>query len=116
VGEASTRHTPAGEDLTLAAGEAFDLTAKRTQLDYVTQQEKVKGVTRTIATMTWKVTLANASDSSATIDVREERGGEWSVVSSSVPPQKLSAQVTRFRVAVPARGSSELTYQLRVVW
>jgi len=116
VGEASTRHTPAGEDLTLAAGEAFDLTAKRTQLDYVTQQEKVKGVTRTIATMTWKVTLANASDSTATIDVREERGGEWSVVSSSVPAEKLSAQVTRFRVAVPARGSAELTYQLRVVW
>jgi hypothetical protein len=116
VAEADVRHTPAGEDLTLAAGEAFDLTAKRVQLDYVTQQERTKNVVRTLALMTWKVTLGNATDSAATIDVREERGGEWSVVSSSVPAEKLSSQVVRFRVAVPARGSTELTYQVRAVW
>jgi hypothetical protein len=33
-----------------------------------------------------------------------------------VPAEKLSAQVTRFRVTVPARGRAELTYQLRAVW
>ncbi len=116
VGEANVRHTPAGGDAALDAGEAFDLTAKRVQLEYATQQEKAKGVVRTVALMTWKVTLTNATDSAATIDVREERGGEWSVVSSSVPAEKLSAQVTRFRVTVPARGSAELTYQVRAVW
>jgi hypothetical protein len=116
VGEASVRHTAAGEDVTLEAGEAFDLSAKRVQLDYATQQERTKNVVRTIATMTWKVSLANATDSAVTVDVREERGGEWSVVSSSVPAERVSAQVTRFRVAVPARGSAEVTYHLRVVW
>lgn len=116
VGEALVDHTPAGEDVTLAAGEAFDLTAKRTQTEYVTTQEKVKGVTRTVALVTWKVALGNATDTLSTVDVREERGGEWAVVSSSVPAEKLSAQVTRFRVAVPPRGRAELTYQLRVVW
>jgi hypothetical protein len=85
-------------------------------MEYATQPEKVKGVTRTIATMAYRVTLANATDSVATVDVREERGGEWTVLASSVPAEKLSAQVTRFRVTVPARGRAELTYQLRAVW
>ena len=115
-GEAGLRHTPAGQEATLEAGEAFDLTAKRIQVEYTTQQERNKNVVRTIAFVTWKVTLTNATDSAATIDVREERGGEWSVVSSSLPAEKVSAQVTRFRVPVPPRGSAELTYQLRVVW
>jgi hypothetical protein len=116
VGEAAMGHTPAGEPVTLSAGEAFDLTAKRTQAEYVTTQEKTKNGTRTVALVTWKVALTNATDTTATVDVREERGGEWSVVSSSVAPEKLSAQVTRFRVPVPARGSAELTYQVKVVW
>jgi hypothetical protein len=116
VGEATVGHTAAGAEWSLAAGEAFDVTAKRTQTDYNVVQEKVKGVVRNTAAIGWKVSLANATDSTAVVDVREERGGEWSVVSSSVPAEKLSAQVTRFRVTVPARGSAELTYQVRAVW
>jgi hypothetical protein len=116
VGEATVGHTPAGAEWSLAAGEAFDVTAKRTQTDYNVVQEKVKGVARSTATIGWKVSLANATDSATVVDVREERGGEWSVVSSSVPAEKLSAQVTRFRITVPARGSAELTYQVRAVW
>jgi len=116
VGEATVGHTPAGAEWSLAAGEAFDVTAKRTQTDYNVVQEKVKGAVRSTGTIGWKVSLANATDTTAMVDVREERGGEWSVVSSSVPAEKLSAQVTRFRVAVPARGSAELTYQVRAVW
>lgn len=116
VGEATVGHTPAGAEWSLAAGEAFDVTATRTQTDYNVVQEKVKGAVRSTGTIGWKVSLANATDTTAMVDVREERGGEWSVVSSSVPAEKLSAQVTRFRVAVPARGSAELTYQVRAVW
>jgi hypothetical protein len=50
------------------------------------------------------------------VDVLEERGGEWSVVSSSVPAEKLSSTRSRFRVPVPAGGEAVLTYRLRVVW
>jgi hypothetical protein len=116
VGEAAVGHTPAGAEWSLAAGEAFDVTAKRTQTDYNVVQEKVKGVVRSTATIGWKVALANATDSSAVVDVREERGGEWSIVQSSAPPERLSAQVTRFRVTMPPRGSAELTYTIKAVW
>jgi hypothetical protein len=48
--------------------------------------------------------------------VREERGGEWSVTTSSVPAEKVSSSVTRFKVTVPARGEMVLTYTIRAVW
>lgn len=112
VGESALDHTAPGQDLRLDAGTAFDLTAKRIQSTYVTRREG----RRTIATATYVVTLANAKDSLVTVDVLEQRGGEWSVVSSSVPADKVSSTITRFRVKVPAKDDATLTYQVRVVW
>ncbi len=117
VGEAALDHTPAGRDLRLDAGVAFDLTARRIQTGYVTRRDSTKahGV-RTIATADYRVTVRNATDSVATVDVIEERAGEWAVLSSSVPAEKLSSTRTRFRVKVPARGEAAVTYRLRIVW
>jgi len=117
VGEASLDHTPAGTDLKLNAGTAFDITAKRVQMSYVTRRDstKARGV-HTVATADYRVTLKNATDSAVTVIVQEERAGEWSLVSSSVPAEKVSSTVTRFRVRVPARGEAALTYRMRVIW
>lgn len=112
VGESSIGHTAAGQDLRLDAGTAFDLTARRLQTTYETHPE----AKRTVATATYTVTIANAKDSAATVDVLEQRGGEWSVISSSLPADKVSSTITRFRVRVPARGDATLTYRVRVVW
>lgn len=112
IGESSSRHTPAGQDLRLAAGSAFDLTATRVQTEYATTREG----RRTIATAAYSVTLTNAKDSVVTIDVLEERQGEWSILTSSVPGEKLSSTQTRFRMRVPAKGETVLTYRVRVVW
>ena len=112
VGEAALDHTAAGAEVRLSAGHAFDLTAKRVQNTYTTTREK----NRTVATADYTVTLSNATDAAVTIDVLEERGGEWSVLQSSVPAEKLSSTRTRFRVAVPAKGDATLTYRVRVVW
>ena len=117
VGEASLDHTPAGTDLKLNAGTAFDITAKRVQMSYVTRRDstKARGV-HTVATADYRVTLKNATDSAVTVIVQEERAGEWSLVWSSVPAEKVSSTVTRFRVRVPARGEAALTYRIRVIW
>ena len=112
VGEAALDHTPAGEDLRLSAGTAFDITAKRVQTTYTTRRDSL----RTWATADYSVTLSNATDSAVTVDVMEQRPGEWSVLSSSLPGEKLSSTVTRFRVIVPARGEKVLTYRVRVKW
>jgi hypothetical protein len=116
VGEAALPHTPAGEDLRLNAGNAFDLTARRTQTSYTTRRDSSKAGIRTVVTADYSVALANATDSAATVEVREERAGEWTVVSSSVPAEKVSSMVTRFRVLVPPRGQTTLTYRIRAIW
>ncbi len=117
VGEATIDHTPAGNDLRLNAGRAFDITAKRIQTNYATRRDSTKARgPHTVATADYRVTLKNATDSAATVIVQEERAGEWSVVSSSVPPEKVSSTVTRFRVRVPANGEAVLTYRIRVIW
>ncbi len=112
IGESSAGHTAPGSDVRLPAGSAFDLTATRVQMSYSTRRDS----TRTIATADYRVSIKNAKDSAATVDVLEERGGEWSVLSSSLPAEKLSSTRTRFRVRVPAKGEAVLTYRVRVVW
>jgi hypothetical protein len=117
VGEASLNHTPAGSDMKLNAGTAFDITAKRLQMNYATRRDstKTRGV-HTVATADYRVTLKNATDSLVAVDVEEQRAGEWSVVSSSVPVEKVSSTISRFRVRVPARGEAVLNYRIRVIW
>ena len=117
IGEASLEHTAPGNDLELKAGNAFDLTARRVQTSYMTRRDstKARGV-HTVATADYRVTLKNALDTAVTIAVQEERAGEWSVVSSSVPAEKISSTITRFRVRVPARGEAILNYRIRVIW
>lgn len=112
VGESAAGHIAPGSDLRLPAGTAFDLTATRTQMSYTTRRDS----SRTIATADYRVTLKNAKDSTVTVDVLEERGGEWSVLSSSVPAEKLSSTRTRFRVRVPGKGEATVTYRIRAVW
>jgi len=113
IGESSLGHTAAGQPLELDAGTAFDLTAKRTQTTYTSVRDK-NG--RSTATADYSVTLANATDSAATIDVYEERGGEWSVLQSSIPGDRVSSTRVRFRVVVPAKGEATLTYRIKASW
>ena len=112
IGESSAGHTAPGTDVRLSAGTAFDLTATRTQMTYTTRRDS----TRTIGTADYRVTIANAKDTAVTVEVWEERAGEWAVVQSSIPAEKLSSTRTRFRVRVPARGEAVLTYRIRAVW
>ena len=112
VGEANVDHTPAGRDVTVSAGLAFDITAKRVQTSYTT----VRQGRYTVATADYEVSLANATDQDVTVDVLEERFGEWSILESSVTAEKVSSTVTRFRVPVPAGGEASLTYRVRARW
>jgi hypothetical protein len=116
VGEAAMDHTPAGADVRLSAGTAFDITARRVQTTYSTRRDSTKAGWRTLATADYRVTVRNATDSAVTVDVQEERAGEWTVVQSSVPADKVSSTIIRFRVKVPARGETVVTYRVRVVW
>jgi hypothetical protein len=117
VGEATIDHTPAGKDVRVQSGDAFDVTAERIQTDYT--QEPIppprRGLpTRQRVTASYRVTISNAKTDAVTVDVRESHFGTWRVTESSVPAEKLSSTESRFRLAVPAGGQAVLTYTVQV--
>jgi hypothetical protein len=117
IGEASITHTPAGKDVRVQSGDAFDVTAQRVQTDFT--QEMIPSTRRGLPsrqriTAAYRVTLTNAKTDAVTVDVRENHYGDWKVIESSVPAEKLSSTEMRFRVTVAAGGQTVLTYTLQV--
>jgi hypothetical protein len=117
VGEATIGHTPAGKDVRVQSGDAFDVTAQRVQTEY--NQEQIPPLRRGLAarqriTASYRVTVTNAKAIAVTVDVRESHFGAWKVVESSAPAEKLSSTETRFRLALPAGGETVLTYTVQI--
>jgi hypothetical protein len=109
VGEDRIPHTPAGETAKLEAGAAFDLRATRKQTDF--KQLDIEPYQFESA---FEIALRNRSHENVTITVREPVNGEWTVVESSVPPEKLDARTLAFQVPVPANGETVLRYRVKV--
>jgi len=109
LGEVPIAHTPAGRELKLATGTAFDITAQRTQLTFVQQGRRQVEVS-------YRVQIQNAKDDSATVQVYDEFPGQWEVLSSTVRPERLSSTSVRFAVPVSGSGEATLEYRVRVRW
>lgn len=117
VGEAAIDHTPAGRDLRVQSGDAFDLTAERVQTEYAVEQVPParRGLPATQrVTASYRVTLTSAKAEAVTIDVREVHAGEWRVTASSTRAERISSTEMRFRVPVPANGTATLTYTVQI--
>lgn len=112
LGESALAHTPAGADIRLAVGNAFDLRAEREATAF-----RVDRAGRAI-TESFAITLANAKDSDTTIRVVEPlpRWSDWSIVSSSVKSTKKDASHVEFDVPVAANSETTLTYTVRYQW
>ena len=112
LGESALAHTPAGADIQLAVGTAFDLRADREATAF--------GVDRNGRTITesFSITLGNAKDIDTLIRVMEPlpRWRESDIVSSSVKSTKKDATHVEFLVPVAANGETTLTYTVRYRW
>jgi len=109
IGEDQIDHTPRDEQLRIRMGEAFDVVGNRRQMEW-----RVAGRCESITS--WEIELRNRKDEPVEIDVLEPVGGDWTVVESSHAWQRVDARTFRFRVAVPARDTTTVTYQVRVKW
>lgn len=110
VGEDTIDHTPKDEKLKIKMGEAFDVVGDRKQTDY-----------RALGTCTsesaWEIELRNHKDSAVVVEVNEPvGGGEWEVLSSSLPGTKKDQNTLVFDAKVPANGKTKVTYRLRLRW
>jgi hypothetical protein len=50
------------------------------------------------------------------IDVLEPIGGDWQMLRSTHPARRLDAHTFKFDVPVAARGSTTVSYTVRVRW
>ena len=109
LGEVPIPHTPAGRELKLATGTAFDITGQRTQLTFVQQGRRQVEVS-------YRVQIQNAKSDSATVQVYDEFPGQWEVIASTVRSERLSSTSVRFAVPLPASGEATLEYRVRIRW
>jgi len=109
VGEDSIDHTPKDETVRLKVGDAFDVVADRKQTDY-------RAISPRESESAYEVSIRNRKDEPVTVTVREPVGGDWRIVTSSLPGKKLDAATIEFEVPVSAGQEVSLIYRVRVRW
>ena len=107
VGEDRIEHTPKDELVKVTMGNAFDVVAERRQTDY-------RKLSDNLYEDAFEVTLRNHKESAVAVEVREQVGGDWEMLSNSHPFEKLSTFGVSFSVPVAANGEAKLTYRVRV--
>jgi hypothetical protein len=109
VGEDAIDHTPKDETVRLHVGDAFDVVAERTQTDY-------KVVSPREIETAWSVSLRNRKDEDVVVTLREPMGGDWKIISSSMPGIKVDQQTLEFQIPVPKGKEVKLSYRIGVKW
>lgn len=111
VGSDRIGHTAENEKVELRVGSAFDVSAERIQTDY-----RRETLARRSYESAYRITLKNAKDKAVTVVVSEAVPGDWDVLSESQQHTKVSSGRAEWRVAVPAKGQTVLTYRVRVTY
>ena len=109
LGEDRIGHTPAGATVTLTPGEAFDVTVLRRQTEFVST-----GLPEGTSESAWTIEVKNARDEPASVGLVEVVLGDWIILAESAPHETQTADRLAWRLSVPAKGTAELKYRIRV--
>lgn len=109
LGEGRIPDTPAGGDVKVTIGRAFDVRAERRQTDFVRVNQP-----RDSFESAHEIVLANARDEPVTVTVSEAIPGDWEMLDESHPHDKAAANRAEWTVDVPAEGEAVLSWRVRV--
>jgi hypothetical protein len=107
AGEDRIAHTPKDETLDIHTGNAFDIVCERRQVDF-------KRLSNTLSEAEFEIAFRNHKEAPVTIEVNEPIGGDWEMLSSTLPWKKTAAFAARFEVPVAKDGTTVLRYRVRV--
>jgi hypothetical protein len=112
VGAGRVADTPKGQDVDVALGNVFDLSAQRERTAF-----KLDKPGRRLDEA-YRIVLANAGASPRTVTVREHPGRwrQWTLASSSTKATRQTPDTLEFQVEVPAGGQATLDYAVRYDW
>ena len=106
VGEDAIGHTPAGEQVRILSGTAFDLVGDRTRVSHTR-------VARNVTEDGYRITIRNRGTKAATVTVVETLYGNWEIPAKSIEYRKKNADTIEFDLAVPAGQAATMTYTAR---
>lgn len=109
IGEDMIDHTPKDETLRIKMGEAFDVVADRSQMDYTV-------VSGCVSESTWRIDLRNHKDEDVDVQIVEPVGGDWQILSSTHDYEQVDAWTFTFTPEVEADGETRVEYRVRVRW
>jgi hypothetical protein len=112
VGEDRLDPTAKGEKVRLKLGEAFDISAEKTQTEF-SKQANYGGQGGVIDTA-YRLDIHNARKETVTVKVVEPIPGEWKMLEESLPHKRESAHTAVWEVPVPAEGKAMLTWKARI--
>jgi hypothetical protein len=107
AGEDGIRHTAAGERVKLTLGSAFDVTGEATQTAFERISNRSFETAQTI-------TLRNAKADAVEVQVVGNLPPGWRMLEESAPHAPETASRIVWTVRVPAKGSANLSYRIRV--
>jgi hypothetical protein len=107
VGEDWIDHTPKDERVKVKLGNAFDVVGERTQKEW----RKLGG---NLYEVEWEIVLRNHKGEDQTVTVIEPVPGDWQVLHSTHPFEKIESHTLQYRIPVPREGAAKLVYRVRV--
>jgi hypothetical protein len=107
IGEDWIDHTPKDEKVKIKLGNAFDVVGERTQKDW-------RKLASNLYEVEWEISLRNHKSEAQTITVMEPVPGDWHVLSSTHPWEKVEAHTLKYEIPVPKESSVKLTYRVRL--
>jgi hypothetical protein len=107
IGENRIDHTPKDEELKVNVGNAFDMVAERRLVDY-------KQVAKRVFEYAYEIRVRNHKEEAEIVFVNEPFGGDWEMISSSLPAEKTAAFAARFVLLVQKGGEAVLNYRVRI--
>lgn len=112
VGEDRIDHTPKNETVRLKLGDAFDVTADKKQTDFKKLPNPAKG--NSAFESAYEIVLKNAKKERVTVTVQEPIPGDWKMLKSSHPSDKVASNTAVWKIDIPAEGKTTLTYRVQV--
>jgi hypothetical protein len=109
IGEDAIDHTPRDEKIRIKMGEAFDVVGDRKQMEW-------KSLGSCVSESAWEIELRNHKDTAVEVEVFEPVGGDWEIVSESMPHTKKDAHTFTFMPKIAARQNQKITYRVRIRW
>lgn len=112
VGEDQIDHTAKNETIKLKLGDAFDVTANKTQTDFKVLPTANKN--KNAFESAYNIVLNNAKSSKVTVIIQEPIPADWKILNESHPSEKTNSQLATWKIEIPAEGSTTLNYRTLV--